>query len=96
VRDRHNPPASRYAALPPGLAPRGLTRQGAAAYVGLSPTAFDKARLEQKYPASTLPGGRYDIVLLNLAMDRLSGVLTEREAASPLDAWRMTRGSRSA
>jgi hypothetical protein len=85
----------RYNALPPGLAPRGLTREAAAAYVGLSPAAFDKARLENKYPGPTLPGGRYDLVLLELAMDRLSGILTASEAASPLDAWRRSRGARS-
>jgi hypothetical protein len=89
-------PSSRYDALPPGLVPRGLTREGAAAFVGLSPNAFDKARLEQKYPAPTLPGGRYDLALLNVAMNRLSGILIESEAASPLDAWRTSRGSRSA
>ena len=86
----------RYDALPPSLAPRGLTREGAAAYVGLSPATFDKARLEQKYPGPPLPGGRYDLALLNVAMDRLSGLLMEAEAANPLDAWRMSRGSRSA
>jgi hypothetical protein len=85
----------RYDALPPGLAPRGLTRDAAAAYVGLSPAAFDKARLDQKYPGPTLPGGRYDLVLLQIAMNRLSGLLTEGEAANPLDAWRMSRGARS-
>jgi hypothetical protein len=85
----------RYDGLPPGLIPRGLTREGAAAYVGLSPVAFDKARLEQKYPGPTLPGGRYDLVLLQMAMDRLSGILTESEAANPLDAWRRSRGARS-
>jgi hypothetical protein len=63
----------RYVALPPGLAPRGLTRDAAAAYAGLSPAAFDKARLEQKYPGPTLPGGRYDLVLLQLAMNRYGG-----------------------
>jgi hypothetical protein len=87
---------ARYDALPPGLTPRGLTRQAAAAYVGLSPVAFDKARLERKYPGPTLPGGRYDLVLLQVAMNRLSGLLTEGDAANPLDAWRVSRGARSA
>jgi hypothetical protein len=86
---------ARYDALPPGLVPRGLTREAAAAYAALSPAAFDKARLEQKYPDPTLPGGRYDLMLLQVAMNRLSGILTESEATSPLDAWRMSRGARS-
>jgi hypothetical protein len=85
----------RYDALPPGLAPRGLTREAAAAYVGLSPAAFDKAHLENKYPGPTLPGGKYDLVLLQLAMDRLSGILTVSEPTSPLDAWRRGRGAGS-
>src|ERR1700682_1851758 len=59
---------ARYDALPPGLVPRGLTREAAAAYAGLSPAAFDKARLDQKYPGPTLPGGRYDLVLMQVAM----------------------------
>jgi hypothetical protein len=93
----HRPESrSRYVALPPGLAPRGLTREGAAAFVGLSPTAFDKARHQRKYPEATLPGGRYDLVLLNLAMNRLSGIMAAADAESPLDAWRMSRGARSA
>ena len=87
---------TRYDALPPGLAPRGLTRAAAAAYVGLSPAAFDKARLEQQYPGPTLPGGRYDLILLQVAMNRLSGILTESEASSPLNSWRRNRGSGSA
>ena len=68
----------------------------AAAYVGLSPAAFDKARLEQKYPGPTLPGRRYDLMLLQVAMNRLSGILPEGEATSPLDTWRMSRGARQA
>lgn len=74
--------------LPPTIAPRGLTREQAAAYVGLSGTAFDKARIDRKFPGPTLPGGRWDLVLLNLAMDRLSGILTHNEAASPYEAWK--------
>jgi hypothetical protein len=86
---------ARYDTLPPGLIPRGLTRNAAAAYVGLSPPAFDKARIEKKYPGPTLPGGRYDLMLLQVAMNRLSGILTDSEATNPLDAWRMSHGARS-
>jgi hypothetical protein len=86
---------ARYDALPPGLAPRGLTREAAAAYVGLSPAAFNKARLEQKYPGPPLPGRRYDLTLLNDVMNRLSGIEGESEVTNPLDAWRISRGARS-
>ena len=70
---------------------RGFDRREAAAFVGLSPQAFDKARRENKYPPPTLPGGRYDRRLLNSMMDRLSGIRDEPDA--PLDAWRKGRGS---
>ena len=74
--------------LPGGLKPRGLTREQAAAYAGISPTRFDAARKKGEYPPPTLPGGRYDKKLLKEAMDRLSGIYEERGAQSPLDAWR--------
>jgi hypothetical protein len=83
---------SRYDALPPGLLPRGLTREAAAAFYGVSPPTFDKGRIEGVYPGPTLPGGRYDRVLLELAANRLSGILSESEVANPLDAWRLGRG----
>ena len=53
---------------------RGLSRVEAAAYAGLSPSAFSAARRESIYPNPTLPGGRYDRKLLDEAMDRLSGI----------------------
>jgi hypothetical protein len=56
------------------LEPRGLPRAEAAAYVGLSPSAFSAARPEGKYPNPTLPGGRYDRRLLDEVMNRLSGI----------------------
>ena len=56
------------------ITPRGLSRHGAAALTGLSPTAFDKARREGNYPGPTLPGGKYDRNLIEKAMDRLSGL----------------------
>ncbi len=76
--------------LPAGIAVRGLTHEQAAAFAGLSIATFDKARREGKYPRATLPGRRYDLALLQAAMDRLSGVSTR--AISPLDAWRMSHG----
>ena len=39
------------------IPPRGLNKAQASALTGLSPTAFDKARREGKYPGPTLPGG---------------------------------------
>lgn len=77
-----------YQYLPPGLRPRGLTRDAAAAFAGLSPARFDKARAEGKYPQPTLPGGRYDLLMLEQAMNRLSGLDDERAVSNPLDVWR--------
>jgi hypothetical protein len=75
------------------LAPRGLNRCAAAAWAGLSPNAFDQARRDGKYPAPTLPGGRYDRRLIEKAMDRLSGIRDGDAPISALDAWRNSRGS---
>ena len=75
------------------LAPRGLSRCAAAARAGLTPSGFDKARRDGKYPAPTLPGGRYDRRLLDEAMDRLSGIRGCEETVTALDAWRKSRGS---
>lgn len=85
---------ARVVALPPGLAPRGLTREQAAAFFGVSPTTFDKGRVDGSFPGPTLPGGRYDRVLLDLTANRLSGILTQSEAQNPLDAWRSSRDPR--
>jgi hypothetical protein len=68
--------------------PRGLSRREVAALAGLSPTAFDKARREGKYPGPTLPGGRYDRNLIEKAMDRLSGLNDSRgPSESADDSW---------
>jgi hypothetical protein len=56
------------AALPPGLVAQGLTREQAAAYVGLSTSAFDRAVKDEIYPGSTLPGGRYSVALIDAAI----------------------------
>jgi hypothetical protein len=77
--------------LPPGLVPRGLTLEQAAAFVCLSKSAYRKARKIGDYPGPTLPGKRYDQRLLEAAMDRLSGIGKEHEASTPLDDWRANR-----
>jgi hypothetical protein len=84
-----------YDKLPAGLMARGLTREAAAAYAGLSLSSFDKARLENKYPEPTLPGGRYDRLLLDDFMNRLSGLVTVRECASELKLWEESRNART-
>jgi hypothetical protein len=80
--------------VPPELNSRGLDRRRAAELVGLSPSGYDQARREGKYPGPTLPGKKYDRKLIEQAMNRWSGLDEKQTPASALDRWR-TRGSRS-
>lgn len=70
---------------------RGLTSRETARFYGLSSSAFYKARRNGLIPAPTLPGGRYDRVLLEKEMNRLSGI-TDPGPQSLLDTWRSGRG----
>ena len=76
------------------ITPRGLSRCQAAALTGLSPSGYDKARREGKYPGPTLPGGRYDRDLIEKAMNALSDLVDSEKPDSALDAWRKRSGSR--
>ena len=71
---------------------RGMTGKEAAQFYGLSLSAFYKARKEGKIPRPTLPGRRYDRVLLENEMNRLSGI-DSAVPANPLDEWRLRRGA---
>lgn len=66
------------ARLPPNIAPRGLSREEAAAYVGLSPSAFADQVAARALPQAIKWGRRavWDRRALDVALDRLSG-LTE-------------------
>jgi len=76
-----------------GVPSRGMTTQEAADLFGISvPTFYNKQR-KGEIPRPTLPGGRYDRVLLERAMDKLSGIDREPAAPTPLDEWRSRRGS---
>ena len=79
------------------VVPRGLTREEAAAYVGLSPNSFDSARKTNHYPGPTLPGKRYDRKLLDKSMDLLSAIPVEGASSSvlTLQSWRESRGKRT-
>lgn len=50
--------AGRRDPLPPSLPPRGLDRAQAAAYVGLSPSTFDKLVRDGRMPKPTHIGAR--------------------------------------
>lgn len=83
-------------ALPPGLLPRGITVAQAATMVGLSESRFAAARARGDYPGPTLAGGRIDRVLLERAMDRMSGLYPVDAPLDPLSAWERTRSARTA
>lgn len=63
---------------------------------GVSETKFASARANGDYPQPTLPGGRIDRVLLEQAMDRLSGIQGQVERDDPLSAWERKRNARTA
>jgi hypothetical protein len=73
---------------------RALTRLEAAEMAALSPAAFDKARKAGKYPDPTLPGGRFDLKLMHMAMNCHSGLVDE-PLISPLEQWRRSRAGSS-
>jgi hypothetical protein len=64
-------PASPRAALP--LSPRGVSRVGAAAYVGVSPSKFDEMVRDGRMPTPKRIDGRkvWDVRDLDLAFDAL-------------------------
>ena len=60
--------------------PRGMTRDLAAVYVGVSPNKFSDMVREGKLP-TPLPYGRWDRKQIDAALDRM----TESEARNPFD-----------
>lgn len=69
------------AALPPSLAPRGLQREVAAAYVGISATKFDEMVADGRMPAPKTVDRRkiWDRHALDLAFDALPSNDEENE-----------------
>ncbi|MFG1462074.1 hypothetical protein V5F77_04165 [Xanthobacter sp. DSM 24535] len=59
--------------LPPSLAPRGLSRVEAAAYIGISPTLFDELVQDGRMPKPKLVNTRnvWDRVRLDAAFEDL-------------------------
>ena len=71
----------RYHALPPGLPPRGLSREAAAEYVGIGATKFDELVATARMPKPVKVDGRriWDRRALDRAFDALGGqVASER------------------
>lgn len=66
---------SKYDALPPSLPPRGLCREAAARYVGVSPAKFDEMVFDRRMPQPKRIDSRkvWDCYALDLAFDALPG-----------------------
>ncbi|MBO9124820.1 MULTISPECIES: helix-turn-helix transcriptional regulator [unclassified Rhizobium] len=76
--------------LPNGIAPRGLCRLAAAAYVGIGGTLFDQMVARGEMPVARKAGGRvlWDRYELDEAFDALprDGVNVAQPAGNPWDA----------
>jgi hypothetical protein len=77
-----NAPA-RHAVLPPTLAPRGLSRVEAAAYIGVSAGKFDEMVGDGRMPDPKLIDSRK--VWDRKALDNAFEALPSKEAANPWD-----------
>ena len=85
VNDNVNHGSRRYLALPPMLAPRGLSREASAAYVGISPTKFDEMVVDGRMPKPKRVDGRrvWDRLRLDAAFD----ALPEEPSTMPAAPW---------
>jgi predicted DNA-binding transcriptional regulator AlpA len=69
--------------LPPTLAPRGLSRAEAAAYVGVSPSLFDQMVEDSRMPGPKTINSR--VVWDRIRVDQFFEALPDKEAANPWD-----------
>ena len=71
--------------LPPSLPPRGLRREEAAAYIGVSPSTFDKMVADGRMPIPKRINARtvWDRKRIDLAFDALSDGVDD--CANPWD-----------
>lgn len=78
---------ARTSSLALAIPPRGLTREQAAGYLGLTTSAFDHWVRQSRIPGP-LPGTRrWDRSAIDSALDKLSG-LTTTSAPSAYDRWK--------
>ena len=68
------------------IEPRGLTREDAAAYCGLTPEGFDEWVRRGIVPGPIPGTQRWDRKAIDLALDRASGIATMKESA--FDDWK--------
>jgi hypothetical protein len=75
------------------IEPRGLSREDAAAYCGLSPEGFDEW-VKRKLVPGPLPGTqRWDRRAIDLALDQASGIATI--PGSAFDEWMARHASQA-
>ena len=73
------------------LPPRGLTRDAAAAYCGLSPQGFDDWVKRGVVPGPIPGTQRWDRKAIDLALDRASGLAIVKDSA--FDDWKRRHAS---
>ena len=81
----------RSLSLPPALAPRGLSRAEAAAYIGVGVTKFDEMVTDGRMPRSKHIDGRrvWDRLKLDMAFAELPG--DEENGLNPWDEFTQER-----
>ena len=72
------------------LKPRGLTREDAAAYCGLTPDGFDDWVKRGVVPGPIPGTQRWDRKAIDLALDRASGLESSQESDDVFERWRAT------
>jgi predicted DNA-binding transcriptional regulator AlpA len=73
--------------LPQSLPPRGLSREGAAAYIGVSPSLFDIMVKDGRMPGPTRINSR--VVWDRLKLDASFDALADADEVSVPDEWRV-------
>lgn len=74
--------------LPIGIAPRGLTREQAAAYCGCETlAAFDEWVRKEIVPKAMMGTNRWDRKAIDRALDRRSGLIADAGASESFDEW---------
>lgn len=78
-------PRRRHAVLPPTLAPRGLSRDEAAAYIGVGATLFDEMVADGRMPHPKVVGARR--VWDRHALDNHFAALPDSEGNAECNPW---------
>jgi predicted DNA-binding transcriptional regulator AlpA len=76
--------------LPPSLAPRGLSRIEAAAYVGVSASLFDQMVADGRMPSPKTVNSR--VIWDRLRLDEAFDALPDRDGEEPGNPWDKAMG----